>query len=73
MFLTESLRALERRNFKGEVRIIGRDKSAQAIVMAKVAIQTLKHDLPPIQVTADISQANALDGADWPKADSFTR
>jgi hypothetical protein len=69
VFLTESLRALERRGFGGRVRIIGRDKSAQAIVMAKVAIQALKHDVPTMEVIADISQADAMDSADWPKAD----
>jgi adenine-specific DNA-methyltransferase len=69
VFLTESLRALERRGFRGTVHIIGRDKSAQAIVMSKVAIRALKHDVPTMEVTADISQADALDNADWPKVD----
>ena len=69
VFLTESLRALERRGFRGMVRIIGRDKSAQAVMMAKVALRALKHDVSTMEVTTDISQADALDSADWPKAD----
>ena len=37
VFLTEILHALERRGYIGEVRLIGRDVSAEALVMAKVA------------------------------------
>ncbi|HWQ54553.1 MAG TPA: N-6 DNA methylase [Bryobacteraceae bacterium] len=68
IFLTEALRALERREFKGTVQLIGRDRSPQAVTMAKVAVRALERDMPSMKVTSDISQADALD-ADWPKAD----
>jgi adenine-specific DNA-methyltransferase len=67
VFLTEALRSLERRGFKGTVRLIGRDMSPQAVRMAKVAIRTTERDVA-MKVVTDISQADALD-VDWPKAD----
>jgi adenine-specific DNA-methyltransferase len=68
VFLTEALRTLEGRAFQGTVHLIGRDKSAQAIRMAKVAVRTAERDLPMMKIDADIRQADALD-AIWPKAD----
>jgi predicted RNA methylase len=68
VFLTEALRTLERRGFRGTVRLIGRDKSVQAIRMAKVAVRTVQRDLRTMQVLPDILQADAFDAA-WPKAD----
>jgi SAM-dependent methyltransferase len=68
VFLTEALRTLERRGFTGIVRLIGRDKSPEAIRMAKVAVRTTQRDLHTMQVNADISQADALDSP-WPEAD----
>jgi len=67
VFLTEALHTLERLGFRGTVRLIGRDKSPQAIRMAKVAIRTARRDLA-MGVISDISQADALD-SDWPRAD----
>ena len=67
VFLTEALRTLERRGFKGTARLVGRDMSPQAVRMAKVAIRTTQRDLG-MSVETDISQADALD-VDWPKAD----
>jgi len=69
VFLTEALRTLERRGFTGTVRLVGRDKSVQAIRMARVAIRTVQRDLQGMQVLSDISQADAFDAAEWPKAD----
>jgi SAM-dependent methyltransferase len=68
VFLTEALRALERRNVKGKVRLIGRDRSAQAIMMAKVAVNTVRRDMPDLEIIVDISQADALEAL-WPEAD----
>jgi SAM-dependent methyltransferase len=68
VFLTESLRTLERRGFKGAVRIVGRDTSDQAVMMAKVAVRAVQRDIPAMQVAVDISRADALD-ATWPEAD----
>jgi hypothetical protein len=68
VFLTEALRTLDGRGFRGKVRLIGRDKSAQAVTMAKVAVRTAERDTPVMQVHSDICQADALDAA-WPKAD----
>jgi adenine-specific DNA-methyltransferase len=68
VFLTEALRALECRGFRGKVRLIGRDKSPQAITMAKVAVRTAERDMPMMQFESDICRADALD-AEWPKAD----
>ena len=67
VFLTEALRALERWNFSGKVRLVGRDKSEQAITMANVAIHNARRDVPKIEVEPDISQADAFDST-WPKA-----
>jgi adenine-specific DNA-methyltransferase len=67
VFLTEALYALERCGFRGTVRAIGRDKSPQAVRMAKVAVRTAQRDLS-MRVIADISQADALD-SEWPKTD----
>ncbi|MGA2859587.1 MAG: N-6 DNA methylase [Candidatus Sulfotelmatobacter sp.] len=67
VFLTEALHTLERRGFRGTVRLIGRDKSRQAIRMAKVAVRTAQRDLA-MGVISDISQADALD-SEWPRAD----
>lgn len=67
VFLTEALRTLERCGFRGTVRLIGRDKSPQAIRMAKVAVRTAQRDLQAMRVIPDFSQANAFD-AEWPKA-----
>ena len=68
VFLTESLRTLERRRFQGTVRLIGRDKSVQAITMARVAVRTVQRELSQMQVVSDILQADALDSV-WPLAD----
>lgn len=68
VFLTEALRALEQRGFRGIVRLIGRDKSPQAITMAKVAVRTVQRDMSAIKIIADIHQADALTEA-WPKVD----
>jgi adenine-specific DNA-methyltransferase len=68
VFLTEALRALERSGFSGSIKLIGRDKSPQAITMAKVAIHTVQRDIAGINIVCDISQANAYD-AEWPNAD----
>lgn len=68
VFLTEALRALERNGFHGSVNLIGRDKSPQAVTMARVAIRTLQRDVTVMQITCDVSQADAFDTA-WPNAD----
>jgi adenine-specific DNA-methyltransferase len=68
VFLTEALRALERRGFQGTVRLIGRDKSAQAIAMAKVATRTMQRDMATMRIFSDIRQADAFEAL-WPKAD----
>ena len=67
VFLTEALYTLERRGFRGTAKIIGRDKSLQAIRMARVAIRTAQRDLA-MTVVPDILQADALD-SDWPMTD----
>jgi adenine-specific DNA-methyltransferase len=67
VFLTEALHSLERLGFRGTARLIGRDKSLQAIRMAKVAVRTARRDLA-MGVISDISQADALD-SEWPRAD----
>lgn len=67
VFLTEALYALERCGFRGRVRVVGRDKSPQAVRMAKVAVRTAQRDLA-MEVIADIAQADALD-SEWPKTD----
>jgi predicted RNA methylase len=67
VFLTEALYTLERCGFRGTVRVIGRDKSPQAVRMAKVAIRIAQRDLT-MRVIEDISQADALD-AEWPRTD----
>jgi adenine-specific DNA-methyltransferase len=68
VFLTESMEALERRGFQGLLRIVGRDKSAQAITMAKVAVRAVQHDMPAMQIVTDIVQEDAFDAV-WPAAD----
>jgi adenine-specific DNA-methyltransferase len=68
IFLTEALRALERLEFTGAVQLIGRDRSHQAVTMAKVAVRFLERDMSSMKVSSDIRQADALD-AEWPKAD----
>jgi predicted RNA methylase len=68
VFLTEGLRSLERIGFQGTIRLIGRDKSAQAIAMAKVAIRTVQRDMATMQISPDVRQADALE-AEWPSAD----
>jgi hypothetical protein len=67
VFLTEALRSLERNNFKGRVRLVGRDKSMQAITMAKVAVRAILRDMPTMQVVSDMQQADAFQET-WPKA-----
>ncbi|MDP2603772.1 MAG: N-6 DNA methylase [Deltaproteobacteria bacterium] len=69
VFLTEALRALERRQFKGKVHVIGRDVSAEAIIMARVAVATTSRDLLGIEVVADLQQADSLRDTPWPNAD----
>ena len=68
VFLTEALQALDRVGFRGKVRLIGRDKSPQAIIMANVAVGTLRQDFPTIEVDCDISRADAFE-SEWPNAD----
>jgi len=68
VFLTEALRALERMQFSGSVRLVGRDDSPQAITMARVAVRSLACDLRGMVVESDISLADARD-SNWPKAD----
>jgi adenine-specific DNA-methyltransferase len=68
VFLTEALRTLERRAFKGTVRLVGRDKSPQAVRMAKVAIRSVERDLQGMTVISNIEEADALE-SEWPNAD----
>jgi adenine-specific DNA-methyltransferase len=68
VFLTEALRTLERRGFTGRVRLVGRDKSPQAVRMAKVAIRTAARDLQGMTVIPDVALADAF-RSDWPTAD----
>jgi adenine-specific DNA-methyltransferase len=68
VFLTEALRGLERRGFSGTVRLVGRDKSLEAVRMSKVAIRTVQRDLQRMTVVTDIAQADAFQ-SDWPSAD----
>jgi len=68
VFLTEALRALERRGFSGTVRLVGRDKSLEAVRMSKVAIRSVQRDLQAMTVVTDIAQADAFH-SDWPSAD----
>ena len=68
VFLTEVLHALERLGYTGEVRLIGRDVSAEALVMAKVAIQTAARGINGIRVVADLKQQDSLSGEGWPAA-----
>ena len=68
VFLTEALRTLERRGFSGTVRLVGRDKSLEAVRMAKVAIRTVQRDLRGMTVITDVVQADAFQ-SDWPTAD----
>lgn len=69
VFLTEALRVLERRRYRGRVRLVGRDISAEAVTMARVAIATTVRDLIGMQVQSDVLRADALDGGPWPTAD----
>ena len=68
VFLTEALRALERRGFRGAVQLVGRDKSLEAVTMAKVAVRALERDMPAMKINSDICKADAID-TEWPKAD----
>ncbi len=68
VFLTEALRTLERFRFRGDVQIVGRDSSEQAITMAKVAVHNVARDLDGVQVTTDIKIASASEDS-WPQAD----
>jgi adenine-specific DNA-methyltransferase len=68
VFLTEALHTLERLGFTGTVRLVGRDKSPQAIRMAKVAIRNVERDLQTMRIVSDVSLADALN-SEWPKAD----
>lgn len=69
VFLCEFMRELERRKYRGEVRLIGRDRSPEAVTMAKVAIATTVRDLVQVSTKIDLKQVNMLDEADWPIAD----
>lgn len=68
VFLCEALRVLERRGYRGTVRLIGRDISPEAVTMAKVAIAATKSDLANVTVEIDIEQSNMLESA-WPSSD----
>lgn len=69
VFLTEALRALERRHYQGKVHVIGRDISAEAVIMARVALATTSRELLGIEVIANLQQADGLRDTPWPKAD----
>ena len=68
VFLTEALRVLERQDFGGAVRLVGRDISPEAVTMTRVAIATVQRDLSSMTVSTDVCVGDAL-GADWPEAD----
>jgi hypothetical protein len=68
VFLTEALRVLERRDFRGTVNLIGRDKSAQAVTMAKVAVKAVQREINTMQIVSDVCEADAID-SEWPEAD----
>ncbi len=69
VFLTEALRVLERRDYRGRVRLVGRDISPAAVSMAKVAIAATSRDLSNVEVVPDIQVADALAFGEWPTAD----
>jgi adenine-specific DNA-methyltransferase len=69
VFLCEALRELERRGYRGQVHLIGRDISPEAVMMAQVAIATTIHDLNQMRVKVDVEQLDVLKLETWPKAD----
>jgi SAM-dependent methyltransferase len=69
VFLCEALRVLERRGYRGTVRLIGRDISPEAVTMARVAIAATKRDLDQLTLDIDIEQTNMLESAVWPASD----
>lgn len=68
VFLTEALRTLEAQNHTGKVRLIGRDASEQAVLMAKVSVGTIARDSSAMEIDVDISVADAFT-SEWPKSD----
>jgi adenine-specific DNA-methyltransferase len=69
VFLCEALRELERRDYRGNVRLIGRDISPEAVTMAKVAIATTVRDLIHMKVDVDVEEMDVLHLSTWPQAD----
>lgn len=69
VFLAEVLHALQRIGFKGAVKLVGRDRSAAALVMARVAVAAAARGLTDIKVHPDLKNADAFEPRDWEAAD----
>ena len=69
-FLTEILRTLRRAGFKGHLRLVGRDISQSAVVMARFALTAATHDWSPEGgVEIDIIVGDALTSDALPVSD----
>jgi predicted RNA methylase len=60
VFLSEVLRALERRSYGGKIEIVGLDISAHAVEIAKFVVQCAANDFGREDVTINITMGNAL-------------
>ena len=69
-FLHEALRTLRRMDYKGRVRLVGRDTSRAAVAMARFALRNALSDWPPPGGhEVDVEQADSL-AARLPGADA---
>lgn len=60
VFLTEAIRALQRRGFDGKLTVIGMDVSPAAIAAARFAIACAKMDSPSLDLTVRLTVGDAL-------------
>jgi adenine-specific DNA-methyltransferase len=64
--LKEVLRLLQIRGYRGEVRIVGWDKSPAAVDMARFVLAWEKRAWPPGRVNVEISEHDSVAEANWP-------
>ncbi|WP_414471947.1 HsdM family class I SAM-dependent methyltransferase [Microvirga sp. M2] len=69
-FLTETARTLRRIGFTGKLKLVGRDLSPSAVLMAKFALHAAKFDWQPAGgIEIDVEVADALNPDSLPRAD----
>jgi hypothetical protein len=68
--LHEAIRILRDRGYQGDIRIVGFDESAYAVMMTRFLLASAKRDWPALRLSSiEVACRNSLDDCPWPQAD----